>query len=148
MKALLLIVLVFGFLAGTDVRSQDGTKDKAILQGTWMVVSLEPMARKLTPEVLKAAKLVITGDKFTISIADSKDEASYKLDPTQKPKAIDVTDLRRQDAKPSPGIYLLEGDDLKLCWDANGASRPTAFTTAGKAGQDLRLIVLKREPKK
>jgi uncharacterized protein (TIGR03067 family) len=104
----------------------------------------------LPPEALKAARVVLTADKLTFDLtgAGKGPEARYTLDPGKKPKAIDLVDLGRKDGKPSPGIYLLDGDDLKLCWDANGNSRPSEFTKVGKGGQDLRLLVLKREKKK
>lgn len=67
-------------------------------------------------------------------------EMTYKLDPTKDPKAIDLTHtLGKEQGKVRLGIYLLDGDDLKMCVDDE---RPTEFATRPESGRAL--IVLKR----
>src|SRR5262249_52973330 len=112
MRMVVLVLLTSSFVTTTGLQSQDVPTDKQKIEGSWKVVSLEALGMKeLPPDVLKAAKVVVTSDKLTIEIAGEKFETSYKLDPAKKPKAIDMVDLGRKDAKPTPGIYLLEGDE-------------------------------------
>jgi uncharacterized protein (TIGR03067 family) len=96
------------------------------------------------------ARVLITADKLTFDFTGTgKGPVSrYTIGPRKKPKAIDMVDVNSKDAKPSPGIYLLDGDDLKLCWDANGKIRPSEFSKVAKREQDLRFLVLKREKRK
>jgi uncharacterized protein (TIGR03067 family) len=64
-----------------------------------------------------------------------------KIDPTKKPKTIDLSSPQGQAMRLSQGIYLLEGDDLKICQSRAGA-RPTEFKTG--AGNATTLMILKR----
>jgi uncharacterized protein (TIGR03067 family) len=64
---------------------------------------------------------------------------TFKLDPTQKPKTIDLTHAGE---KKSRGIYRLEGDRLKICYAVNAKKRPAEFQT--KVGAQQFLFVLKR----
>jgi hypothetical protein len=66
----------------------------------------------------------------------------WRLDPDRTPKEITLTP---NPGATWPGIYLLEGDSLKLCLNQGGPARPTRFTTRG--GRTLFLYVLDREPK-
>ena len=148
MRAFALIMVAFGFLMGPTGFGQDAQGDKAKIQGTWKIVSIEVRAPKdfLPKDALKAGKVVITGDKMSFSFGKVAFEVRYKLDPGKKPKTIDLLVDKEKEAK-ALGVYLLEGDDLKLCWNANDTGRPTEFTKDGKVGQDLRFFILKREKK-
>jgi uncharacterized protein (TIGR03067 family) len=140
-----LIIVAFSFLTGTEGDSPEAAGDKEKIQGTWKVVSQGGID-------IKVVKVVITADKLTMEFAGGKFPAVYKLDPSKKPKAFDVegnaVDPKTKERKFAPGIYALEGDELKMCWDANCKARPTEFTKVSKEGQDLRLLVLERAKKK
>jgi uncharacterized protein (TIGR03067 family) len=65
-----------------------------------------------------------------------------KLDPTKSPKHVDLEHYAT--GVPAwPGIYELNGDDLKVCLNLEGKARPTEFKT--KAGDKCLLLVLKRK---
>ena len=144
MKSCLLLVLAFVLFAAPVVRSDDPPADKEKIQGTWNVVAMEDGGEKAPPEEFKGHKWVITGTTITLSF--DKAERGYKLDPSKKPKQLE---LLAKDGKSRKGIYLLEGDDLKFCWDASDkAVLPTTFSSKGPPSADFRLVVLKREKKK
>ena len=52
---------------------------------------------------------------------EGKEEDKFTLDPKSNPKAIDLTD---KNAHRTPGIYTLEGDTLKTCFDEGSDERP------------------------
>lgn len=119
-------------------------KELELLQGAWKVTSAE---RDGKPDDLsKNAVITFTKDsKLTVKLADGKSAASsFKLDPAQKPKAIDYTPTDGPDkGKTHLGIYSLEGDTLKICRADAGKERPKDFTT--KADSARMLFVLQRD---
>ena len=88
--------------------------------------------------------MVFKGERvrYTVQLPGFDFEFAYKLDPTKKPKAIDLEFTSTPDRKgigmKFQGIYALDGDDLRICYDAE--KRPTEFTGKGKST----LVVLKR----
>jgi uncharacterized protein (TIGR03067 family) len=145
MKMRNLMFLAVGLLLAADAHQQgEAAKDKEKLQGTWQVVSLEAEGEKGPAEVAKALKYIFTGDKLAIQPAEpgSSSEFTYQVDPTRKPKVIDMKVENGPDKGNTDfGIYLLDGDNLKICF--GGKERPTAFESKPKSGTAL--VVLKRE---
>jgi uncharacterized protein (TIGR03067 family) len=142
MKTRWIIVLTLTSLAGAPVRSDEKAGDKDNIQGNWSILFVEGNGEKVPAKKVKG-KIIITATKITFTF--EKEEAAYKLDPSKKPKQFDLV----AEGKTIPGIYLLEGDNLKLCWDASDkAIRPTRFNSKGGPNTDYRLLVLKREKKK
>jgi RNA polymerase sigma factor (sigma-70 family) len=157
--AVLLAVAVAGTAAGVLTHQalaaeQQGDKkegaaadkpkaDKDSLQGTWIPVSAEEDGKKIPEDVIKAKdfEMVFAGDKVTLPVKGESKEFGYKLDPDKKPKQID---LALGEGKTAKGIYLLDGDTLKLCVqkDPDG-ERPAEFVS--KEGTQHNLIVLKRK---
>jgi uncharacterized protein (TIGR03067 family) len=118
--------------------------DKKKLQGTWEMVEAERGGQKVGEELGKV-KLSFQGDALVLTMGGEDKQATFKLDPTQKPKAIDVMPQDGSEkGKTLRAIYSLDGDTLKLCLDDRGdQERPTEFTTKG--GTSLMLLVLKRQ---
>jgi uncharacterized protein (TIGR03067 family) len=143
-KHLLLLAGVVFLLAAGDA-DEEVKKEIARFQGTWRMVSLEVGQNKLTEDALKDFRLKIEGDKFTATEGTSENHGTFKVDPTKKPKTIDITMIQGEKRQTLLGIYELEGDTYKLCGDMSGKSRPTEF--AIKPGSGYILEVLKREKK-
>lgn len=122
-----------------------GKNDKDAIQGTWSLVSMEAGGNAAPADQIKDEQIIITADKFTPvhGGTQEKDGESYKIDPGAKPKAIDVTATRKSRAfgkaeenveiKTMKGIYTLEGDTLKFCFNEPDKDRPSDF--ASKGGQ-------------
>jgi len=145
MKKHLLLLAGVVFLLAADDADQEVKKEMARFQGTWRMVSLEAGENKLTEDALKDFRLKIEGDKFTATEGKSENHGTFKVDPTKKPKTIDITMIQGEKRQILLGIYELEGDTYKLCGDMSGKSRPTEF--AIKPGSGYILEVLKREKK-
>ena len=141
----LLAVLAVGVFFAADAPKDDATKKELEkFQGTWKFVSLEVDGNKLPEEGFKDARLVITGDKFTVSEGRVLHKGVFKVDVSKKPKTIDVTFTEGPEkGNTVRGIYELEGDTYKVCMTDTLKARPTEF--ASKPGSGHVLEVLKRE---
>ena len=139
--------LVIGMVLATrPARAADDKGDDAKqLQGTWVI---DPATYKdeKDPEALKqmkAVRIIFDGDTLTVRHPPGNEEkGGFALDPSKKPKEIDLSDKAK-------GIYELDGDTLKLCWDADGKAngRPTKFA-ADRTKDRVTNLVLIREAKK
>jgi len=110
-------------------------------------VSREFIGKKAADADLKTLKVTIKGGTITIDDGKKKEKVTYKLDPSKKPKAIDITNLDGKDGKDTTlGIYELDDDNLKLCWsEKDPEHRPTKFASDEGSGQTM--VVFKREKK-
>jgi uncharacterized protein (TIGR03067 family) len=145
MKKHLLLVVGVVFLLAADDADEKVKEEMARFQGTWRMVSLEAGQNKLTEDALKDFRLKIEGDKFIATEGKSENHGTFKVDPSKKPKTIDIIMTNGEKRQTMLGIYELEGDTYKLCGDMSGKSRPTEF--AIKPGSGYILEVLKREKK-
>ena len=136
------------FLLAADDAADNVKKELARFEGTWKWVSIEMEKMKLSADALEHPRLKLMGDKFTVTEenANATFGGTFKVDPSKKPKTIDVTfGDGPEKGKTALGIYELEGDTYKVITDPEGKSRPTEF--AVKPGSGHVLQVLKREKK-
>jgi RNA polymerase sigma factor (sigma-70 family) len=107
-------------------RTQDGTKQE-YPQGAGVTLSFSAAELRFAAQPINPL-----GNPWeTITSA-----YTYRLDPTQKPKTIDLLDVR--DGAFLKGIYRCEDDRLLICWAlAGGKERPTDFTAIAKANRVL-----------
>jgi uncharacterized protein (TIGR03067 family) len=115
------------------------TTDKERLEGTWTEVEIERDGKREKKERRRAKQLGFSGDKLLMKEKGEEFEGSFKLDPKQNPKTIDITvkDLHMV----QQGIYQLEGDTLTVSFGKK--ERPSEFNSANNA-----VTILKREPPK
>lgn len=144
MKPALITIATVGLLVAAAQANQAKSKpktDKEALQGDWTPVAMETDGRPFSGEELKkyAKPMTINGDKLTIVKEDqTKTDTAFKLEPTKKPKQIDLV-LADGPAKGKSiyGIYELDGDKLKLSVAPPAGERPKDFTTAFQDGRIL-----------
>jgi len=138
--------LVPALTVGTAGAQDDAaTKELKKLEGTWATVSIEAAGQKVTDEdKIKTRKLTTKGEKYTLKVGDETVQGTIEINPTKKPKTIDVKpEIGTNKGKTLLGIYELDGDSLKICLALPDKDRPTAFATAAENGQQL--VVYKRE---
>jgi uncharacterized protein (TIGR03067 family) len=116
------------------------------LEGKWVFVSVL-QGGTLVKEIA-GTKVVIEGERFKVLGEDANpDKLKFRLDPTKKPKHIDFIEPNVEQSL--KGIYLIEGDTLKICVDRGGKDRPSARPTdfASKEGTEISLTILRRDKK-
>jgi uncharacterized protein (TIGR03067 family) len=143
MKARILAVVMI-LLVAAGVRAADAKKELEKFQGSWLVVKLEIKGNVVPDEELKKFKLTFAAEKVTIKADEQSIEASFKIDPAQKPGHIEFTNLEGEDkGKTMLGIYEFDGEQLKICVNDNGKDRPKEF--ASPADSEITLLVIKKE---
>jgi hypothetical protein len=165
MRAIRSLLALAMFAVSLPVGNSQTDKDDAkALQGAWLLTELIVGGNKVPDKEFKGTTFVFAGDKLSI-VPPNKDAAanahliafalvsrfpvvpealfvvdrrtfSFKLDPKQKPAAVDLTALDG-DAKGvvSPGIYEVAGDTLRWCQsdDEMNTQRPRAFASPDKS---------------
>ena len=141
LKLCLALRLVLSF---SSVAWSHDAKDEDAIQGTWLASTAELGGQKFPDEVRKSIKLVIKGGKYTVTVGNQPDKGTSKLDPSAKPKAMDITGTDGPNkGKRFLAIYDLKGDTLRVCYDLSGKNRPTEFKTV--ADTQLFLVTYNRE---
>lgn len=141
MRLLPLVLLPVALLL---VAADGDAGDQAKIQGTWKVVQATKRGKEAPAEAVKDLTVTFKDSTVTIGAGAAKEEAGFKLDPSKKPGAIDITPPGKAD-RAVQGIYELKGDDLKLCWRKGGEERPAKFESTEDNG--VSLLVLKRDKK-
>jgi uncharacterized protein (TIGR03067 family) len=130
-------------MENTDAKSRSDAvaREMAKFQGTWRQIAHERDGMPDPPDELGwEPRVTFIGDTFVVTLSDGSIaiKGTFKLDPTQEPKAVDWTDTAGPDAgKTFLAIYSLEGDRLVFCAADEGQGRPTEFRA--RPGQDLRV---------
>jgi uncharacterized protein (TIGR03067 family) len=151
MKAAFLVMLSACLaLAAESARDDAAKRELANLQGVWKLVAVEKDGNKAFPKEGEkvSVRVEIKGAKYTLMGETGKEksraEGTFNLDASKKPKAIDFKYGGFGRKTPEEGIYELDGDNLKLCFQISGGeSRPKEFSAKEGSGQVL--MTWKRE---
>ncbi len=137
--AVLTLVLSFALAAwSADARDAD------TIEGTWLPEKAELAGKKFPDQARKSIKLVVKGDKYTVTVGKAVDKGTIKLDPRAKPKTLEITGTEGPNkGKTIKGIYERKGDTLQICYDLSGKSHPKEFKT--REDTKLFLVTYKRE---
>ena len=114
---------------------QPAKTDRERMVGNWFIMN-EDSGRK-------GEMWVITEDSILMGANDQLLNF-LRLDAGTSPKQIDITIMAQPDGQPVAiikGIYVLDGDELRLCLASVGKDRPTAFPEKPKPGE---VLVLQR----
>jgi hypothetical protein len=87
-------------------------------------------------------------NKLTINYFDGdKHEATYKLDPKQNPRTIDLTFSNFPfQGMTFLGIYELDGDKLKVAYSKAEGRRPGDFQSPTKERGDISFVLQRKKP--
>jgi uncharacterized protein (TIGR03067 family) len=139
-KAVILLAVVFvtaGVVAGGDAKD-----DLKRFQGTWSVTSAVEGGKAIPEEKTKDVQVVFDGNKISVKMGEKSMDGTFKLDPSKKPKQIDVTIMDKKGL----GIYRFKkGGMLEVCATEEGGERPTEFKSPESSKTIL--FLLKREKK-
>lgn len=141
---LLNFILMLTLMLGFSLAWSDDTKDSGGLNGTWLPATAELGGKPFPEEFRKITRLVIEGDRYTVTVGDQIDRGTVKLDSSAKPMALDITGTEGPNkGKTIPAIYERDGDTLRVCYDLSGQGRPKEFKTT--EGSLLFLVTYQRE---
>ena len=137
------------FFVNANAAPADDPKDgkpAMVLDGDWILTSLEVDGEKVSPERLGGATMAIKDGKYTYRVErESDEEGTLKIDAGKKPSTINL-DISSGGSKGQKqlGIYELEGGMWKMCVSEPGLeTRPTEFS-AKKDSKQL-LFVFKKK---
>jgi len=138
MRPALAFLILLPFPLAAQEKKPDARVDAEALKGIWEIVSTTHDGKDVPA---KGRTLVFSGNAFTAYTGDRPERTiAFTLDATTDPKRIDL-DRGGKDGK-AYGIYLLDKDELRLCYGEPGAERPRAFES--NAGRKVFLVLLKR----
>ena len=125
----------------------DLEKEAMKFQGEWNIESSITGGTEIPADQLKGFLLIYEGDKHTLKFGDKVFQVgTQKIDPSKSPKTIDMTMIEGpQKGAVMLGIYEIDADTLKVCFDPQGKNRPTEFKS--EAGSQNFLNVHKRVKK-
>jgi uncharacterized protein (TIGR03067 family) len=143
MTRTVLVSLLFLALLSPVDRAGAGS-DARDMEGTWRPLSAEFAGEKWPQKVLDTMKLTMEDGKYSVEVGGRSDEGTVTCDPAKSPRAMDIKGTNGPNkGKTFLVIYELKGDELRVCYDLSGQSRPTEFAT--KARTQLFLVTYRKE---
>ena len=122
-------------------------QDLELLQGTWTVATLEVDGQPMPAAMLRDARIVIDGSRFTSMGMGAIYEGTVELDASTTPARLDMKfDAGPEKGNTNLGIYQLDGDSWKLCLATRGAVRPASFTSTAGSGLAVQTLVRASAP--
>jgi len=121
----------------TTTSGSDTDADK--LAGSWKCRSATVNGKPLPQEVVNQLQLNLTTKHYQTKKGDQVlFDSVYSLDTSKKPREINIVGTEGDFAgKTAQGIYVIERDDLTLCYTMPGKERPKDFEN--KEGSEVHL---------
>jgi uncharacterized protein (TIGR03067 family) len=138
MKSRFLISLFVLLAIAADGRKEDETKkDLKRIQGTWAFVAIEEEGIKKSQRELKGMEdrlyWTFRENELVRTLGGEAAKGKFKLDAKGLPKQIDIFDYAGK-GKTVRGIYMFEGERLKIFLGTKSGERPWSFGQP-KSGQ-------------
>jgi uncharacterized protein (TIGR03067 family) len=128
------MLMAFVFASAAVVVAGDGAKTELKrFAGKWSVVSARANGKDLPEEETKEMHFTFRENTLTSTKAGKPVEATIKLDPSKKPKHINLL----INGKETSGIYQFDGKRLQLAF---GEPRPTEFKSVEGSGRLLLIL--------
>lgn len=136
---LLLVSPVFSQPKEKSAREEASRKELQKFQGTWSIESQELDGKPAKAEEIKTRTFFCGADVFVVRKGTEMLQLGIqKLDPSKSPKTINATISKGlYQGETMLGIYEIDGDNLKVCFDIEGQNRPSEFKTSAKEGRFL-----------
>lgn len=132
---MVVIVLVIGLLGMTQAGSDAVQDELTTLGGEYRMLRGEEGGQPLSPEVVRSAKLTLTGDRHVVQLGEETIRGTHTVDALEAPKTIDATDTTGRFAgKTVKGIYRFAAGEFMVSFAPPGEPRPTDFNTQDKPG--------------
>ncbi len=105
------------------------------LEGTWEFARLEVDGNTIPPAALTQSRISIDGDRFRTDSPEATYEGIFNIDVEAEPHQIDIEFVEGPEAGNwNYGIFRLDRDQLEICLDMSGKSRPGEFRTTEGSG--------------
>jgi uncharacterized protein (TIGR03067 family) len=140
MTRLVLVPVALLVVSGLAMSQDDPKKVVESLQGEWKIASFNKGGELVPQNELAGSKIVVAGEKMTITFNKKDEPAAFKVAPKADPPAIDIIPAKNEKNMVVKGIYKLEKDKLTICFGPDGADRPAEFKASKKAS----VMVLER----
>jgi uncharacterized protein (TIGR03067 family) len=133
-------------MAADDKKDERKAKDEEAILGTWEVERIDA-GGDVTPDLIKATErerltFAKDGEASTGGPDGKAVEGVYKLDPSAKPRAVD---MRFGGGDPIPAVYELDGDTLKICLRVvTSGEKPVRPGGVKLGGKEEVVLTLKR----
>jgi len=139
-RILVLVPLCLAIVLAAETARSGDKKEQEKFEGTWSLVKITGGKSQKKD---KEAKLTFKGNKVTFKAGAETEEGTYSVDPTKKPKELNLHIERGGKKATLKHIYELDGDTLKICHFLRMEGRPKQLV----ADEESVLVVLKRDKK-
>ena len=103
-------------------------KEMKLFQGKWQATFAQSFDGQAQSDIeIELTKMEIDGDKFTLKTGSLTVNGRFSVDPTKKPKEINVY-FGDSDDNPLKGIYEIKDGTRKSVFAMPGKDRPKEFT--------------------
>jgi uncharacterized protein (TIGR03067 family) len=128
-KRLLLTWTAILLVSSGSAKSDDTKKGEPKIDGKWVATKAEMSGKKLPKQVTANLKLTLKNGEYEV-VAESPDRGTVTYDTAALPNTMDIKGVEGPNkGKTYLAIYELKDDELTICYDLSGDSRPTEFKT-------------------
>ncbi|MBI3838701.1 MAG: TIGR03067 domain-containing protein [Planctomycetia bacterium] len=130
------IAIVAALFSVAAAQNDPVSEELKKLEGTYKMVRGEEGGKPLEDDIVKTAKLTITGNKHVVQLGQETINGTHTVNPLEKPESIDASDTTGRFAgMTTKGIYKLEGDEFSVCFSPPDELRPSDFSTRNHPGR-------------